>query len=109
MQLHVDDMQKLEVVLAITSDCVYSYIMVTRINKSSKSRKGTEYLLLWRTSQELGSQGWKVIERAINGDVKAIERIEKLAYVPRRRPALVAWIKRLKAKLKKIERIKQDI
>jgi hypothetical protein len=65
------------------------FIMVTRLDKSSKSRFGQEYMLLWRVSRELG---WKVIDRALNGDESALARIEKFAWKGRKKPALVRWV-----------------
>jgi hypothetical protein len=63
--------------------------MVTRLDKSSKTRFGAEYMLLWRVSKSLG---WSVINRAINGDEKALDRLERFAWKGKKRPALVQWV-----------------
>lgn len=63
--------------------------MVTRIDKSSKSRTGKDYMLLWRLSKVVG---WKVIQRAVNGDERALDRIESYAWSEKKKPALVKWV-----------------
>jgi len=63
--------------------------MVTRINRSSKSRTGKDYMLLWRLSKVVG---WNVIQRAINGDERALNRIESYAWRDKKKPALVKWL-----------------
>lgn len=63
--------------------------MVTRIDKSSKSRTGKDYMLLWRLSKVVG---WNVIQRAVNGDERAINRIEAIAWKGKKKPALVRWV-----------------
>lgn len=70
--------------------------MVTRIDKSSKTRNGAEYLLLWRIAKDLGR---RVVDRAIDNDLKALARIEKYAYAGRKKPAVVRWVN---SKLKQI-------
>jgi hypothetical protein len=46
-------------------------------------------MLLWRVSKSLG---WSVINRAINGDEKALDRLERFAWKGKKRPALVQWV-----------------
>jgi len=46
-------------------------------------------MLLWRLSKVVG---WNVIQRAINGDERAINRIEALAWKGKKKPALVKWV-----------------
>lgn len=75
--------------------------MVTRFDKSSKTRKGSEYMLLWRLERELGDSGRSIIDLALKGNVSAIQLIERLAYTPRKRPALAAWVNRQMAKKKR--------
>ncbi len=70
--------------------------MVTRIDKSSKTRFGAEYILLWRVAKEVGQA---VVDRAINNDLKALARIEKYAYEGRKKPAVIRWVN---SKLKEI-------
>jgi len=69
--------------------------MVTRIDKSSISRTGKEYMLLWRLSNIVG---WKVIEKAVNGDEKALKKIEDYAWRDKKKPALVRWVEQQKRK-----------
>ena len=71
-------------------------IMVTRMDKSSKTRFGAEYMLLWRVAKDLG-QG--TVDRAINGDIKALARIENYAYQGRKKPAVVRWVTKQTKKL----------
>lgn len=63
--------------------------MVTRIDKSSKTRNGQEYLLLWRLAQEIG---WPIVNLAIEGDEAALKVVEEFAWKGRKRPALVRWV-----------------
>lgn len=74
--------------------------MVTRIDKSSKTRNESEYILLWRTARDLGVNGKSIIERANSGDEAALDVVDELAWFPKKRPALVAWVKK-KRKLAK--------
>jgi hypothetical protein len=63
--------------------------MVTRLEKSSKLRT-PEYMLLYRLEQVLGP---RVINRALAGDERALQRIEDFAWRGRKKPALVRWVK----------------
>lgn len=85
--------------IAIVHVGVYPFIMVTRIDKSSKTRCGREYLLLWRIARDLGQ---RIVDGAINGNAKAIERIETYAYQGRKRPAVVRWLKKAKRARKSV-------
>jgi hypothetical protein len=74
-----------------------------RIEKSSKARKASskvnaDYMLLYRTGKALGE---KVVADALNGNEKALAKIEKYAYEPKKRPAVVAWLKSHRARLKR--------
>lgn len=82
--------------------------MVTRFDKSSKTRKGREYMLLWRLERELGPPGRSIIDLALKGNVSALELIERLAYAPRKRPALAAWVKQQMAKKRRVTKKKRD-
>lgn len=46
-------------------------------------------MLLWRLSKVVG---WKVIQRAVNGDERALDRIESYAWSEKKKPALVKWV-----------------
>lgn len=46
-------------------------------------------MLLYRLEKALGK---KTVAKAINNDVRALERIEKFAHEPRRKPALAKWV-----------------
>ena len=46
-------------------------------------------MLLWRLSKVVG---WNVIQRAINGDERALNRIESYAWRDKKKPALVKWL-----------------
>ena len=78
--------------------------MVTRIDKSSKTRNGTEYLLLWRTARDLGVNGQVIVNKAIGCDSNALDQIEQLAWFPKKRPALVAWLNKKKREAKRLEK-----
>ncbi len=74
-----------------------------RIEKSSKARNSkskvnAEYMLLYRASKSLGD---KVVADALAGNEKALAKIEKYAYEPKKRPAVVAWLKNHRARLKR--------
>ena len=73
-------------------------IMVTRFEKSSKLRNGQEYMLLWRVANDLG---WRVVEKAIALDAKALARIEKYALANRKKPAVLKWVDSKLAELAK--------
>lgn len=59
-----------------------------RREKSSKSRS-SEYMLLWRLEQVFGKA---LVERAVQGNAKALDKIEKFAWAGRKHPALVKWV-----------------
>jgi hypothetical protein len=71
--------------------------MVTRLDKSSKSRDES-YMLLYRLRSVFSE---RTIERAIQGDEKALERLENFAYRGRKRPALVAWINKRRKQVRR--------
>jgi hypothetical protein len=79
--------------------------MVTRIDKSSKTRNQKTYLLLWRLAQELG---WPVINLAIDGNEQAIKVIEDFAWSGRKRPALVCWINKQRKSARATEVLKSS-
>lgn len=77
-----------------------------RIEKSSKARRASgkvnaDYMLLYRLARAFGKNGKSVIAKAVQGDEKALDRIEKYAYEPKKRPAVVAWLKNHRARLKR--------
>jgi hypothetical protein len=78
--------------------------MVTRINKSSKNRNESEYMLLWRTARDLGVNGKSIVERAINCEQAALDLVEELAWHPKKRPALVTWVDKKRADAKRAKR-----
>lgn len=63
--------------------------MVTRREKSSLLRNNTEYLLLWRTARAVGQ---RTVDRALEGNVVALDKIEDFAWKGRKKPALVKWV-----------------
>jgi hypothetical protein len=63
--------------------------MVTRFEKSSKLRNGQEYLLLWRVAKVVGQ---RTVDRALEGNVVALDKIEDFAWKGRKKPALVKWV-----------------
>jgi hypothetical protein len=68
--------------------------MVTRFDKSSKTRNGAEYILIWRTIRDFGEGGKRIVMKAVAGDAKALDQVEEMAWFPRKRPALVRWVER---------------
>jgi hypothetical protein len=78
-----------------------------RIEKSSKLRKsnkqiGAEYMLLYRMRVELGEL---VVSKALEGCEKSLAKIEKYAWEPKKRPAVVAWLKKHKLRLSRAARV----
>jgi hypothetical protein len=66
--------------------------MVTRIDKSSTTR-GPSYMLVYRLRLALGAG---VVDRALAGDAKAIDKLERFAWEPRKKPGLVRLITHLR-------------
>jgi hypothetical protein len=64
-----------------------------RVDKSSKSRTA-EYMLLWRLEQVFGKA---LVDRAVQGNAKALDKIEKFAWAGRKHPALVKWVEAKRA------------
>lgn len=46
-------------------------------------------MLLWRLEQVFGKA---LVERAVQGETKALDKVEKFAWQGRKRPALVRWV-----------------
>jgi hypothetical protein len=98
--------------IAIVHECcniVSYYSMVTRLGKaiamekSSKIRNkkpkiNREYMLLYRVGLLVGRG---VVESAMEGNEKALAAIEKIAYTPKKKPALVDWLKRKRTAIQK--------
>jgi hypothetical protein len=79
--------------------------MVTRTDKSSKTRNESEYILLWRTARDLGVNGKSIIDRAVNFEMVALDLVEELAWSPKKRPALVAWVNKKRKAAKKLQKL----
>lgn len=64
--------------------------MVTHFDKSSKSRFGQEYQLLYRVSKKLGRG---IVDLALNGDLPSLRVIEQHAFSgPKKKHALASWV-----------------
>jgi hypothetical protein len=72
--------------------------MVTRIEKSSKLRNNTEYLLLWRLAKAVGQ---KTVDSALRGNTTAIDKIERFAWKGKKKPALVKWVEKQREQAKR--------
>jgi len=66
--------------------------MVTRFDKSSITR-GPDYMLIYRLKLAIGP---RVVERALQGDLRAIERLDAFAWRGRKKPAVVRLVAQLK-------------
>ena len=73
----------------------------TMIRIEKGNERGPEYFLLRRVAIALGKNGKKVVDAAIQGDEKALAKIDTYAYEPKKRPAVVAWLKNHRARLKR--------
>lgn len=73
----------------------------TMIRIEKGKERGPEYFLLRRVAIALGKAGKRIVAQAIQGDVAALAKIEKYAYEPKKRPAVVAWLKNHRARLKR--------
>lgn len=73
----------------------------TMIRIEKGNERGPEYFLLRRVAIALGKNGKKVVEAAIRGSEPALGKIEKYAYEPKKRPAVVAWLKNHRSRLKR--------
>ena len=50
-------------------------------------------MLLYRLRAEVGD---RLVDRALAGDARALDRLERLAWSPRKRPGLIKLVERLR-------------
>lgn len=78
--------------------------MVTRYDKSSKTRVSADYMLLYRMSKKLGKN---TVEKALNGNIQALAKVERYAWEGKKKPAVVAWVNaRIEARMQSVEESK---
>ena len=63
--------------------------------------RGADYFMLRRVAIALGKNGPKVVDAALNGDEKALDRIEDYAFRNVKKPAVVRWVDAQRAKIER--------